>query len=161
MQDETYTSSDAQVLELPDAEVKARLAADPIFRMEREQEQKVQAASGRTFIADLLEDRHHRSADSNGYCLNKELKRRLRSDKRADAALDARCVPRLRKVNPLCQVAANVPLCHPMYCRWFACSHAGMPPSQLSVCRAVCVRVICAVALDFISARPWALEACL
>lgn len=133
------------MLELPDAEVKARLAADPIFRMEREQEQKVQAASGRTFIADLLEDRHQRGADSNGYRLNKELKRRLRSDKRADAALDARCAPRLRTVNP--PSSSHAPLCHPMCCRWFACSHAGMPPSQLSVCGAVCVRVICTAAL--------------
>lgn len=85
------------MLELPDADVKARMAADPIYKMERQLEMKQQAASGRDQISDLLEHQHHRAADSNGYKLNKELKRRLRNDKHRDAALDVRCAPTLTR----------------------------------------------------------------
>jgi len=90
-QEEGYDASDAQQLELPGDDEKARLAADPIFRLERRQEQATQAAAGKRELSDLLEMQHLRSADSNGYKLNKELKRRMRSGKKEAAALNSRC----------------------------------------------------------------------
>ena len=79
------------MLELPDDDEKARLASDPIFRLERQQEQQVKTAKGRSELSDMLELQYRRSADGNAYKLNKELKRRLRGKKKEAAALDSRC----------------------------------------------------------------------
>lgn len=88
--EEEYAAEDAQVLELPDDAERARLASDPIYRMERQSQQKLRADVGRAQVADLLDMAHKRGADGNDLQLNKQLKRRLRDEKKADAALDCR-----------------------------------------------------------------------
>jgi hypothetical protein len=96
VQNEEYNPRDQQVIELPDDKEKARIARDPVYRMQREQERdqargfSVKEASEK--VAALLEVQKFKGADGADHKWNRELKREMRGRRRETKALDERCV---------------------------------------------------------------------
>jgi hypothetical protein len=70
------------VAELPDDEEKARLAADPIYRLEQGQASKARAVANKGRMERLREDASRKWEADNGYELNKALRAQLRDGKR-------------------------------------------------------------------------------
>eukprot|EP00879_Flechtneria_rotunda_P004471 GHRR01004725.1.p1 GENE.GHRR01004725.1~~GHRR01004725.1.p1 ORF type:complete len:306 (+),score=96.21 GHRR01004725.1:283-1200(+) len=85
---ETYDAGDAQTIEIPDANERVEIAADPLASLERKTIQAQQAAEGRQQLAVLAAESQERNL--NGYSLNKQLRAVLRQSKTADAKVDAR-----------------------------------------------------------------------
>lgn len=88
MQEESFTPRDAQVIELPDDEEKARLAKDPILRMEREKERLGSLTESKAQVAQLVEFSKARGANGADGKWNRELKRDMRVRRREEKALD-------------------------------------------------------------------------
>lgn len=76
------------MIELPDAEEKARLAKDPLYRMEREKERLGSLTEAKAQVAKLVEFSSARSADGADAKWNRELKRDMRVRRREEKALD-------------------------------------------------------------------------
>jgi coiled-coil domain-containing protein 130 len=76
-----------QTVELPDANERAAVAADPLATLERTTLAAEHAAAGRASLTALAADREVKGRD--GYSLNKQLRAAMRSSKKADAKLDA------------------------------------------------------------------------
>jgi hypothetical protein len=97
MQNEEYSARDQQVIELPDDKEKARLARDPVYRMQRERERdqlrgfSVKEAGEK--VAALIEVQKARGADGADHKWNRELKREMRARRKEEKSLDERCVP--------------------------------------------------------------------
>lgn len=85
---EQYDADDAQTIELPDANERAAIAADPLASLERKTVQAEQAAQGRQQLQVLAVQSNERNLDS--YNLNKQLRAAMRASKKADAQLDSR-----------------------------------------------------------------------
>eukprot|EP00882_Tetradesmus_deserticola_P008306 GHRQ01008756.1.p1 GENE.GHRQ01008756.1~~GHRQ01008756.1.p1 ORF type:complete len:304 (+),score=118.81 GHRQ01008756.1:74-913(+) len=85
---ETYDADDAQTVELPDANERAAVSADPLASLERKTIQAQQAAEGRAQLTVLAQQSEQRHRD--GYSLNKQLREALRQSKKADAKVDAK-----------------------------------------------------------------------
>lgn len=88
MQEESFRPRDAQVIELPDEEEKARLARDPLFRMEREKERLGSLTQAKAQVAQLVELSKARGADGADAKWNRELKRDMRIRRREEKVLD-------------------------------------------------------------------------
>ena len=90
LQNEEYNPRDQQVIELPDAREKARLAKDPVYRMQREQERSYSVKEASEHVASLLETQKAKGADGADHYWNRQLKREMRSRRREAKALDER-----------------------------------------------------------------------
>lgn len=89
-QNEEYNPRDQQVIELPDAKEKARLAKDPVYRMQREQERSYSVKEASEQVAALLEMQKARGSDGADHRWNREMKREMRGHRREAKALDER-----------------------------------------------------------------------
>lgn len=76
-----------QTKELPDANERAAVAADPLASLERQTLQARKAASGRAQLVALAAEREEKGRDP--YSLNKTLRAAMRQAKKKDAQLDA------------------------------------------------------------------------
>jgi hypothetical protein len=77
LQAESYTAADAEVMELPDKEEGAAMAAvDPLARLEKGIEDKRRGCEGAERVAELREDSEAKYKDD--YTINKALRRQLR-----------------------------------------------------------------------------------
>jgi coiled-coil domain-containing protein 130 len=77
LQAESYTAADAEVIELPDKEEGAAMAAaDPLARLEKGVEDKRRGREGAERVAELREDSKAKYKDD--YTINKALRRQLR-----------------------------------------------------------------------------------
>lgn len=85
---EQYDADDAQTLELPDANERAAIAADPLASLERKTIHAQQAAEGRQQLQVLAVQSNDRNQDP--YNLNKQLRAAMRARKKVDAQLDSR-----------------------------------------------------------------------
>lgn len=88
MQEESFRPGDAQVLDLPDDKEKARLATDPLYRMEREKERLGSLTEAKAQIAQLVELSKARGADGADTKWNRKLKQDMRVRRREEQALD-------------------------------------------------------------------------
>lgn len=78
---------DLQTIELPDANERAAVAADPLASLEHQTLQARKAASGRAQLVALTAEREAKGRDP--YSLNKTLRAAMRQAKKKDAQLDA------------------------------------------------------------------------
>lgn len=76
-----------QTIELPDANERAAVAADPLASLERQTLNARKAASGRAQLVALTAEREAKGRDP--YSLNKTLRAAMRQHKKRDAQLDA------------------------------------------------------------------------
>jgi coiled-coil domain-containing protein 130 len=79
-----------QTIELPDANERAAVAADPLASLERQTLAARKAAAGRTQLVALAAEREAKGRDP--YSLNKTLRAAMRQAKKADVQLDTECV---------------------------------------------------------------------
>ena len=90
LQNEEYNPRDQQVIELPDAKEKARLANDPVYRMQRDIERSFSVKEASEQVAALHQIREIRGADGADHRWNRELKREMRATRREAKALEDR-----------------------------------------------------------------------
>ena len=83
---EQYDAEDAQTIELPDANERAAIAADPLASLERKTIQAQAAAEGKQQLVQLAVEANAKHKDE--FALNKQLRAKLRASKKVDAQLD-------------------------------------------------------------------------
>jgi hypothetical protein len=92
LQEQNYSASAAETIELPDEKEKAQLASDPMFHLEYHTARKRKNKEHTDQVAELIEFAKARVADGNDVELNRELKRRMRVRRASEKASEKRCV---------------------------------------------------------------------
>lgn len=78
------------MIELPDAKEKARLANDPVYKMQREQQRSFSVVEASAKVAALHESKKAKGDDGADHKWNRILKREMRGRRREEKALDER-----------------------------------------------------------------------